>query len=229
MLDWFVWNLHLSSSLLTEPVFISHPLIFWFPHRLSLSLYSFQRPETFPTLYPFVSSLRKLSLTHPRSSISSPQHFYSALASLLESLTLLTEFTLYVPSKTNIGILTGEEETENIPNQEKEQDSQEPRLPASFLKRLMESVGNKLQRLRICGIALSNDQLGLICQSCIELNDLVIQLFEGDKVSVGGRWRRTFDLSRKKLTLHSLCFSVNSLLASLKASETKILTHLEQC
>lgn len=58
-----------------------------------------------------------------------------------------------------------------------------PKLPTSFLKAMLDSRGKEMRKLRIVGIGISNDQLGLICRSCSELKDMAIQLFEGDKVS----------------------------------------------
>ncbi|PWN21319.1 hypothetical protein BCV69DRAFT_282055 [Microstroma glucosiphilum] len=56
------------------------------------------QPSAYPSLQPFLEdSLRTLSLTLPRSALSSHAEFYQELKSLVSSLRLLEEFTLYAP------------------------------------------------------------------------------------------------------------------------------------
>lgn len=55
-----------------------------------------------------------------------------------------------------------------------------PLLPMSFLTRLVASRGSQLTKLRLHGMGLSLDQLGLIAQHCHNLQDLVIQIWEDD-------------------------------------------------
>ncbi|CDW99434.1 hypothetical protein, partial [Sporisorium scitamineum] len=55
-----------------------------------------------------------------------------------------------------------------------------PLLPTWFLSRLVASRGSQLTRLRLHGIGLSLDQLGLIAQHCHNVQDLVIQIWEDD-------------------------------------------------
>ena len=58
----------------------------------------------------------------------------------------------------------------------------EPRLSTSFVRRLLLARGSQLQKLRIHGILTALDQLRTICETCSGLQDLVVQLFEDDKV-----------------------------------------------
>uniref|UniRef100_V5ES05 Uncharacterized protein n=1 Tax=Kalmanozyma brasiliensis (strain GHG001) TaxID=1365824 RepID=V5ES05_KALBG len=55
-----------------------------------------------------------------------------------------------------------------------------PLLPTSFLSRVVASRGGQLTKLRLHGIGLSLDQLGVITQHCRSLQDLVIQIWEDD-------------------------------------------------
>lgn len=55
-----------------------------------------------------------------------------------------------------------------------------PLLPTSFLSRLVVSRGAQLTKLRLHGIGISLDQLGLITQHCQGVQDLVIQIWEDD-------------------------------------------------
>ncbi len=55
-----------------------------------------------------------------------------------------------------------------------------PLLPSYFLSRLVHSRGSQLTKLRLHGIGISLDQLGLITQHCVQVQDLVIQIWEDD-------------------------------------------------
>ncbi|SPO23532.1 uncharacterized protein UTRI_02211 [Ustilago trichophora] len=55
-----------------------------------------------------------------------------------------------------------------------------PLLPTWFLTRLVGSRGAQLTKLRLHGIGLSLDQLGVITQHCLNVRDLVIQIWEDD-------------------------------------------------
>lgn len=55
-----------------------------------------------------------------------------------------------------------------------------PLLPSWFLPRVVGSRGGQLTKLRLHGIGISLDQLGLITQHCAQVCDLVIQLWEDD-------------------------------------------------
>ncbi|KAJ9477919.1 F-box domain-containing protein [Pseudozyma hubeiensis] len=55
-----------------------------------------------------------------------------------------------------------------------------PLLPTAFLSRLVSSRGGQLTKLRLHGIGLSLDQLGVITQHCRNVRDLVIQIWEDD-------------------------------------------------
>lgn len=140
-----------------------------------------------------LSSLRLLSLTHPRSSISSSEEFYQSLSSTFPSLSSLVEFTLYAPNQANISEDSPEKEDDGtfghtVQDQQNMHQADKhpyrgPQLPSSFLKVMLSSRGNKLTKLRIFGIAVSSTQLGWICSDCTELRDMAIQLYEGEKVS----------------------------------------------
>lgn len=55
-----------------------------------------------------------------------------------------------------------------------------PVLPTWFLIRLLASRGSQLRKLRLHGIGLSLDQLGMIAQHCRKVQELVIQIWEDD-------------------------------------------------
>lgn len=55
-----------------------------------------------------------------------------------------------------------------------------PLLPTWFLTRLVGSRGAQLTKLRLHGIGLSLDQLGVITQHCLNVRDVVIQIWEDD-------------------------------------------------
>ena len=55
-----------------------------------------------------------------------------------------------------------------------------PLLPTSFLSRVVASRGSQLTKMRLHGIGISLDQLGLITQHCPNVQDLVIQIWEDD-------------------------------------------------
>ena len=59
----------------------------------------------------------------------------------------------------------------------------EPRLSTLFLRRLVLAKGPRLTKIRIHGILSTMDQLRILCQGCPNLQDLVVQLFEDEKVS----------------------------------------------
>lgn len=60
----------------------------------------------------------------------------------------------------------------------------EPKLSAAFLRRLIMARGSQLTKLRVHGLAASLKQLEEVCSGCPQLRDLVLQLYESDKVSV---------------------------------------------
>ncbi|GAK63865.1 uncharacterized protein PAN0_003c2074 [Moesziomyces antarcticus] len=55
-----------------------------------------------------------------------------------------------------------------------------PLLPTWFLTRLVGSRGGQLIKLRLHGIGISLDQLGVIAQHCRNVEDLVVQIWEDD-------------------------------------------------
>ncbi len=55
-----------------------------------------------------------------------------------------------------------------------------PLLPTWFLTRLIGSRGGQLTKLRLHGIGISLDQLGVIAQHCRNVEDLVVQIWEDD-------------------------------------------------
>lgn len=65
---------------------------------LALLYAPLQQPSSYPSLQPFLeNSLRTLSLTLPRSALSSHADFYQELNGLVSNLRLIEEFTLYAP------------------------------------------------------------------------------------------------------------------------------------
>lgn len=58
----------------------------------------------------------------------------------------------------------------------------DPLLSTSFLKRLLAARASTLTKLRIHGILMTIEQLRLVCEECEQVQDLVVQLFEDDKV-----------------------------------------------
>ncbi|SJX62107.1 uncharacterized protein SRS1_12956 [Sporisorium reilianum f. sp. reilianum] len=55
-----------------------------------------------------------------------------------------------------------------------------PLLPTWFLSRLLASRGSQLTKLRLHGIGLSLDQLGMIAHECGNVRDLVMQIWEDE-------------------------------------------------
>lgn len=173
-------------------------------------IYNLQHPASFSRLTPLLSNLHALSLTYPKQTLCPAQDFWQHLASFIENLPNLTEFTVYRSSwNTSQADQDGaddiEEDMEEIddshsqssdhptPQEYRRQEMEEhassgqpiirePRLSNLFLKRLLLSRGSSLIKLRIHGIVSTMDQVRLICQSCPRLQDLVLQLFEDDKV-----------------------------------------------
>lgn len=60
----------------------------------------------------------------------------------------------------------------------------EPKVDSWFLKRFLSSRGEQLIKLRIHGIVMTIDQVREISFGCPNLKDLVVHLYEGDKVCV---------------------------------------------
>ncbi|KAE8226177.1 hypothetical protein CF319_g1211 [Tilletia indica] len=56
----------------------------------------------------------------------------------------------------------------------------DPLIPTAFLLRLIHARGAHLTQLRIHRLAMTVQQLGLICHNCPQLEDLVVHLFEPD-------------------------------------------------
>lgn len=65
----------------------------------------------------------------------------------------------------------------------------DPRLSTLFLKRLIMARGLQLTKLRIHGIVSTMEQVRLVCEGCPNLQDVVLQLFEDEKVRYGERER----------------------------------------
>lgn len=60
----------------------------------------------------------------------------------------------------------------------------EPKLSATFLRRFIMARGSQLTKLRVHGLAASMNQLEEVCNGCPQLRDLVLQLYESDKVCI---------------------------------------------
>ncbi|KAL9934913.1 hypothetical protein V8E36_005989 [Tilletia maclaganii] len=54
----------------------------------------------------------------------------------------------------------------------------DPLLSSSFLHRIIAARGKDLVQLRIHHLAMTTEQLGLICHHCVQLEELVVHLFE---------------------------------------------------
>jgi hypothetical protein len=163
-----------------------------------------QHPASFSRLTPLLTNLQCLSLTYPKQTLCPAQDFWQYLASFVEDLPQLSEFTLYRSSWNTSRIDEGdiddveedfdqEDDTQTTPQEYRRQELEqhantgqpivrEPRLSTSFIKRLLSARGSNLVKLRIHGIASTMEQVRLICQGCSQLQDLVLQLFEDDKV-----------------------------------------------
>ncbi|KAK0556233.1 hypothetical protein OC846_001328 [Tilletia horrida] len=97
----------------------------------------------------------------------------------------------------------------------------DPLLSSLLIKKLVQSRGDQLVQLRIHRLAMSLDQLGLICDGCPRLEDLVVHLFEPD-----------IDLIRSHLSRLGHLRSVHilaSLRCGLETTERDLLTIAQSC
>ncbi|UZJ51860.1 hypothetical protein CBS101457_001180 [Exobasidium rhododendri] len=169
-------------------------------------------PSTYHRLSARLINLRSLTLTFPKHSLCLPHEFWQHLASFVEVLPFLTEFTLYRSSWNTsrfgepdlledtfdgLDASTGDShdlehgvsETqrqvgESNAIQEGQNFIREPLLSSSFLRRLLLSNGPSLRKLRIHGIVATSEQVRAVCETCYNLQDLVLHLFESDNSSI---------------------------------------------